>query len=62
MSDVIKSKSFHHNNLELKLIYDADLEIFHIEIYRSNNKQTFDLFGIFLDENEAIQKFDSINL
>ena len=62
MSNVIKSKMFHRNNLELKLIYDHDLEIFNIEIYRSNNKQTFDLFGIFLDENEAIQTFDSINL
>ena len=59
---IIKSKNFFHNNLTLQLIFDSDFNLFYIEIYRHNENKSYNLHGCFVLENDAITKFNQIQL
>ena len=59
---LIKSKLFHHDNIQLQLLYHKDFDIYTINIHRFNDSTNHDLFGIFLTQAEAEAKFKSISL
>ena len=59
---IIKSKLFHHNNLDLQLIYDDYLDFYIINIHRNSDNSDFDMFGMFQTLPLATKKFDSISL
>ena len=59
---VIKSKLFHHNNLELQIVFDDIIEIYIINIHRKSDNSDFDMFGLYETLDLAIKKFNTISL
>ena len=59
---ILESKSFHHNNLILQLIFDTDFDLYTINIHRKNDNTNSDLFGCFMTFESAKTKFDTIKL
>lgn len=59
---IIKTKLFHHNNVELQLVFEPSLDIYSINIYRINSRTNHDLFGMFMSLDKAMLKFNSISL
>lgn len=59
---VIKSKLFHHNNLELQIVFDDIIEIYIINIHRHSDNSDFDMFGLYETLDLAIKKFNTISL
>lgn len=59
---IIKSKTFHHNNINLILEFSPEMQIYHINITLNNHDSEHSIFGIFLDIESATAKFDSIKL
>jgi hypothetical protein len=61
-TQIPQPKLFHHNNLQLSIVYDSHFDIYTIEIHRLNDNTTFNPFGIFLTLQHAISKFNTIKL
>lgn len=59
---IIKTKLFHHNNLELQIVHDTLFDIYVINIHRLSDKSDFDMFGMFKTLDLAIKKFNTIQL
>lgn len=58
---IIETKNFHGNNLQLQLILDS-LDLYSIQIYRDNDNSTSNLWGCFITLKDAKRKFDTISL
>jgi len=59
---IVKAKRFHHNNLELQIVYENDLDYWHIDILQINTNEIHDMFGMFQTLEQAVKKFNSISL
>lgn len=59
---VLASRAMHHNNLDLRLIHDARMDYWRIDVLRRNDRSTHDMWGIFTTASMARDKFQSIKL
>lgn len=55
-------KLFHHNNILLYITHDQDFDLYFINIKQINSNQISSPFGLFIDLQSAIKKFNTINL
>lgn len=62
MTRIIHKRAFHHNNLTLQLLHHEAEAVYTISILRENTGQEHDLWGLFLSEDDALAKFNTISL
>lgn len=62
MTMVIKTKTFHHGNLLVSLLYEDLGNIWHITITQHNTGKIYDIHGIFLKLEDATTVYERIKL
>lgn len=61
---ILGTRTFHHGNLVLSMIFNPYMDIYRIEVERLNTGEKFDMWGIWDREwfRMALTKFESISL
>ena len=59
---VILERRFHNTNLILQVIEDTVFQVYWLNIHRDNDTSDHNIWGLFVDREDAIAKFDMVTL